>query len=266
MKFDNKEEKIMFGIITIVVISILGVFTFASISSDGMELRIGKNSFKSKLASAPAKTVEDYYDFFKCPCCGKGIDSECCGMSKQRKEYIDSLNLADIKDMDVLIGYGKKFGMDDFDEITKQKIKEYLAESAGKNPPLIKIDKGTINLGTIKQADGIAFAKFTITNDGKSDLIIDNMETSCMCTSASIVYEEKEGPKFGMSMHGENPTDYSVSIKPGESATLKVEYDPNAHGPQENPAPQKIIRYITIMSNDPNNFQEKVRIELIQVP
>jgi hypothetical protein len=216
--------------------------------------------------AGPAKTANEYYDMFQCPCCGKSIDTDCCGMAKQRKEFIDTIVLTDSNNMEVLMEYGKKFGMDDFDQSTKLEIQNYMKELAGENPAVIIIDKERINLGTVSQADGKAQGEFKITNSGKSDLVIDNMETSCMCTSASIIYDGNQGPWFGMSMHGENPTDYSVSIKPGETAILKVEYDPNAHGPQKDPNPQKIMRYITIMSNDPENFQTKVKIELIQVP
>ena len=86
-----------------------------------------------------------------------------------------------------------------------------------------------------------------------------------MCTSASLVYDGVEGPRFGMSMHGTNPEDFRLAIPPGASAQLKVYYDPMAHGKQKK-AQTRIIREVTIMSNDPVDFAKKVRISLTQVP
>ena len=131
--------------------------------------------------------------------------------------------------------------------------------------PKIEVDKAIYNFGTVSQSQGNVSTTFTITNSGSGDLIIDGMETSCMCTSASIIYQGGEGPKFGMGMHGDNPENYKLVIPAGDSATLKVYYDPLAHGKQKT-AQEKIIREITIKSNDPLNFQKKVRIEVTQVP
>ena len=61
--------------------------------------------------------------------------------------------------------------------------------------------------------------------------------------------------------HGSNPENYELIIPPGETAQLKVYYDPMAHGEQEKPE-LRITRDVTIISNDPVDFQKKVRIEI----
>ncbi len=135
--------------------------------------------------------------------------------------------------------------------------------------PKIEVDKITYNFGRVSQSQGIVSTTFILTNSGAGDLIIEGMETSCMCTSASIIYQGQEGPRFGMEMHGgmhgTNPKDYKLIIPPNDSATLKVYYDPLAHGKQKT-VQEKFIREIIIKSNDPVNFQKKVRIEVTQVP
>jgi len=131
--------------------------------------------------------------------------------------------------------------------------------------PTIKVEPGTRNLGTISQKDGTVSTFFDIANTGKGDLIIEYLDTSCMCTSARIIYQNNKGPNFGMSMHGKNPDDYEVIIPPGESAQLEVTYDSLAHGIQKQ-LKQRIVREVTIGSNDPYNPQKKVKIELTQVP
>ena len=77
-----------------------------------------------------------------------------------------------------------------------------------------------------------------------------------MCTSASLIYNGQESPKFSMSMHGNNPENFELRIPPGETAQLKVYYDPNAHGKQKKPE-IKITREVTIISNDPIDFRKR---------
>ena len=88
------------------------------------------------------------------------------------------------------------------------------------------------------------------------------MDTSCGCTSAAIVYQGKEGPRFAMAGHGiESPTDWQVVIPAGEKAQLKAYYDPNVHKDFRGAA----VREIYIFSSDPIDFEKKVKVELNQV-
>lgn len=224
-----------------------------------------KNALKVAYTS---ETLRKYYDMFQCGCCGKPIDTNCCGAARQRKAYLDQLLLEDLEENEVVYRMSKKFGFEVLKEPSKQQeIKNYIQSKAPQNAAKIEIDHPKYNFGTISQAEGIVSTMFTIKNVGGSDLIIENMDTSCGCTSASLIYNGQEGPKFSMNGHGDNPNpkDYSLTIPPGESAQLKVEYDPMAHGKQKEPE-TKIIRIVTIISNDPVDFQKKVRIEFTQVP
>jgi len=213
-----------------------------------------------------AKGNAEYYDMFLCSCCGDPISTNCCDMAKERMAYVDELLAGGLEEKEIMYKMVKKYGTDVLaDKSMEQELKEYIQSKAPSNPAKIELETERYNFGTLSQKDGIKTAYVKITNTGQSDLVIDGMETSCMCTSASIVYNRVEGPVFGMSMHGENPADYKLSIPPGESASLKIAYDPNAHGSQETPE-EKIIREITIMSNDPVDFQKKLRVEIVQVP
>ena len=59
--------------------------------------------------------------------------------------------------------------------------------------------------------DGVVTTAFNFRNDGRSDLVINNINTSCGCTSASIVYNGEESPVFTMPGHGkENPKDWAL--------------------------------------------------------
>lgn len=87
------------------------------------------------------------------------------------------------------------------------------------------------DFGLISMKNGNVTKAFTFTNPTGKDIIIHGLETSCMCTSALLVLPDgsTKGP-FGMGgMGGVIATEDRV--KPGESRTLRVVYDPNAHGP-----------------------------------
>lgn len=122
----------------------------------------------------------------------------------------------------------------------------------------ISINPSKYDFKQVSQKNGIVNTSFTVENSGIADLIIDGMESSCMCTSAALILDGKEGPKFGM--HN-NPTNWSATIEPGESAELKVYYDPNVHQDFRGRA----TREVTISSNADNSSVGKVTINLTQV-
>lgn len=271
-EFESKQEKIvLLSIASVIILS--GIIAFApfvntylkSIMEDTKI--VGQSvSGSSEISLDAPKTAREYYDMFQCTCCGNPIDTNCCGNAKQKKEYMDELYLDGIREDELVYQMVKKFGFDVLmDQSKEQDVKDYILSMAADNPPEIYIENTKYDFGIVSQSDGIISTIFTIKNRGKSDLIIENMDTSCMCTTASIIYDGKEGPVFGMSMHGDNPNDYSLTIPPGDTAQLKVYYDSMAHGVQKKQE-MKITREVTIISNDPVDFQKKVRIELTQVP
>ena len=160
----------------------------------------------------------------------------------------------------------KKFGYEVLmDPSKEQEVRAYAESMAITDPPKLVIENLKYNFGTIRQADGIVTTTFNIENRGNSDLVIKELDTSCGCTTASLIYKGQKSPTFSMSMHGENPTDFELTISPGETAILEVAYDPNKHGKQDKPE-LKTIREVYIVSNDPVNFYQKVKIELVQIP
>lgn len=266
LDFKSKEEKyVFFGIIGIMLV-LSGIVLFPAISGYLNNKMIESKLSKRTSLQPDSKTPQEYYQMFQCSCCGKPIDAGCCGMATQAKKYLDNLLLEGYEGDEVAYRMVKKFGFDILmDSSMEPEIREYIKSQAPENPPTIEIDNPKYDFGTISQKDGIATTEFTIRNTGGSDLIIENMDTSCMCTSASLIQDGKEGPRFSMSMHGDNPEDYELVIPPGETVQLKVYYDPMAHGKQKKPE-ARITREVTVISNDPVDFQKNVRIELIQVP
>ena len=187
-------------------------------------------------------------------------------MAKERRAFIDGLaQSGSLSKEEIIFTYVKKYGLDSF--YSSEKRDEYrrkLAASAPADRPIISLSPASRDLGRVSQKEGVAVSFFNVENKGKSELVITRLETSCGCTSASIIYKGKEGPVFNMPGHGINEKidkNWKVSLPPGASAKLKVYYDPNVHKKFRGPA----VREVSVFSNDPVDFEKKVRIELEQV-
>lgn len=88
------------------------------------------------------------------------------------------------------------------------------------------------DLGTIAMDKGDVEVDYILTNNGQEPVVIKEMYTSCMCTSAKISTGEDTSRKVGMKGHGQSNFDIFQIIEPGEQAIVTATYDPNAHGPQ----------------------------------
>lgn len=185
-------------------------------------------------------------------------------MAKERKDHVDKLVATDSYEEDAIFAYVKLYGLESFIDITKkEEFKETLIKNAPADRPVIVVKPENYDFEDVNQSQGVVSTLFEVKNEGKTDLVINKLESSCGCTSASIVYKGNEGPKFSMPGHGTNEEigDWKVAITPGETAQLKVYYDPNVHKDFRGGA----TRTISIFSNDPVNLDAKVQIDLNQV-
>lgn len=111
---------------------------------------------------------------------------------------------------------------EDFSTLTEQQLA---------NAPVASFSDKAYDFGEMKQGDKKEHT-FTLTNDGKSDLIIRNIRASCGCTAV---------------------TPSKKVIGPGESAPIKVTFDSRGkRGRQTNS--------ITIITNDPKMPTNMLRI------
>ena len=104
------------------------------------------------------------------------------------------------------------------------------------------------DFGTISMKDDIVSRMFTVTNQNERAVLVTDIATSCMCTTAYLVGEGgmKRGP-FGMPGHGGPSPKANETIPAGESRSIEVVYDPNAHGPAGVGAMDRFI-YLTDIS------------------
>jgi hypothetical protein len=117
------------------------------------------------------------------------------------------------------------------------------------------------NFGMVSARDGIKEAKIPLINIGEGVLKITGLDSSCGCTTASIVSNGREGPRFYMAGHGKNPKDWSTVIKPGEQAFLKVYYNPAVHPKTRG----SVTRIVTVYSDDQVNPEQQIKIKVFQI-
>ncbi len=257
MKSDNTNFLHLILKIALVVSISANIWLVQKVNFSKSQIDLNQNSIIS---------AKEIYPLFECPCCGKSIDECTCPMAKERRTYVDLLiEVGQSKSKDeIIMVYTKKYGLNSFmDKQKQQELREKLIAIAPADRPVISLSPEIYNFGDISQKQGITTTFFELDNQGKSDLIIDKIETSCGCTSAAIVYQDQEGPHFAMPGHGINEEigDWQVVIPAGEKAQLKVYYDPDVHTDFRGEA----VRTISIFSNDPIDFEKKVTIELNQV-
>lgn len=111
------------------------------------------------------------------------------------------------------------------------------------------------DLGNVPYGGGIVQRESTLENRGDEELKINSIKTSCGCTEAQLIRDGKESKKFGMHP---NTLTWSETVPPGEEATLRIFYDPAAHGP-EGTGPFR--RAIWIESSDSDQEKVEVRIQ-----
>ena len=96
------------------------------------------------------------------------------------------------------------------------------------NAPVFKLVTATANLGKIKGSSQYD-VEFKFTNEGKRDLIIRHIRSTCGCTA---VQQENQG----------------IGIKPGESSSIKAVFNSGGYkGP--------VTKVIYVYTNDPKNSE-----------
>jgi len=102
------------------------------------------------------------------------------------------------------------------------------------------LDQSTIDLGQLVNGE-VRTIEIPLRNTGSSDLVIQSVTTSCGCTSAEV-----------------SP----LTIPPGESGVLLVQFDSGAHGPEAN---GPVMRQVFITSNDSAESEIEFRFSAVVV-
>jgi hypothetical protein len=104
----------------------------------------------------------------------------------------------------------------------------------------------THDWGNIPINDGKVSKSFEIKNEGQGTLKLNNISTSCMCTTAQVVIGDQKSPYFGMHSN----STWVGELPSGQVANLIVEFDPAFHGPN---GVGQATRQILVETNDQEN-------------
>lgn len=111
------------------------------------------------------------------------------------------------------------------------------------SPPSAQSQTGTVSnsvltapelsydFGDISMAEGRVTKVFRVSNTTASAITARKLFTSCMCTSATLIVDERRVGPFGMEGHGGPIPTINEEIPSGGGAVVEVTFDPAAHGP-----------------------------------
>lgn len=102
------------------------------------------------------------------------------------------------------------------------------------------LDQTSLDLGQVVNGE-VRTMEIPLHNTGSNDLVIQSVTTSCGCTSAEV-----------------SP----LTIRPGESGVLLVQFDSGAHGPESN---GPVMRQVFISSNDSAESEIEFRFSAVVV-
>lgn len=102
--------------------------------------------------------------------------------------------------------------------------------------PQIDLEAYNLDFGDVINGEIVEW-ELAVSNIGNAPLVVEAVSTSCGCTSATLE---------------------PMTISPGESGILHIEFDSGAHGPE---LTGEFSRQIFIASNDPQN--PEVRVEFV---
>lgn len=109
--------------------------------------------------------------------------------------------------------------------------------------PKTEVLTSLIDIGEMKVSE-VKEVSFQLKNVGNRPLQILNINSSCNCTFGKIIYKDLTTKEYGM----HKQSGYVTDIAPGDSATVKVIYNPSimpVYGP--------ISRDVYVSTNDPEN-------------
>lgn len=107
--------------------------------------------------------------------------------------------------------------------------------------PQVSLETTEFEFGDV--VNGLIVEKdLQVTNSGDADLVVETVTTTCGCTKASL-----------------DP----MTIPAGGSATLHIEFDSGAHGPE---LTGNIMRQVILISNDPNQPEATVTFNATVLP
>ena len=113
-----------------------------------------------------------------------------------------------------------------------------LLAACSSKQPNIGIEATELELGSVVNVE-VVIRELQVSNTGDADLVIDEITTSCSCTTATL-----------------SP----MTIPAGESGLLHIEFDSGYHGPN---LTGQLVRQVFIKTNDPQQPETRIDLDVI---
>jgi len=94
----------------------------------------------------------------------------------------------------------------------------------------LRAREARFDFGPISMAAGNVSHRYWFRNESGAPVLIRQVYTSCMCTTATLVKGMRVIGSYGMPGHGPLPA-VNQTLAPDEAAYVDVVFDPAAHGP-----------------------------------
>lgn len=190
------------------------------------------------------KTYKKILSKLQAPSCPGNIDKMNCQEAVEIKEYVSRLHDTSVEPDNIVLRCAKKFGVNVIKaKSLRTKIEKTIKTDFANGEALLDLSEDYINFGEVKKDKGLIYGKLVIRNKGNATLTLTSLKALCKCTRVSIDSDGKKSGYFGT--EGSLPG-FTWNIKPGQEATLNVEF--NLKDPSVNYG--RTSRYISIKSND----------------
>lgn len=104
------------------------------------------------------------------------------------------------------------------------------ATAAPQRAGALKARESRFEFGPISMAGGKVSHRYWFRNESAAPVLVRQVFTSCMCTTATLVKGIRIIGSYGMPGHGPLPA-VNETLAPNETAYVDVVFDPAAHGP-----------------------------------
>jgi Protein of unknown function (DUF1573) len=104
------------------------------------------------------------------------------------------------------------------------------ATAAPQRSGALRAREAYFEFGPISMASGKVSHRYWFRNESAAPVLIRQVYTSCMCTTATLVKGMRVIGSYGMPGHGPMPA-VNQTLAPDEAAYVDVVFDPAAHGP-----------------------------------
>lgn len=199
----------------------------------------------------------EIYSKLKCCACNVSFAQCVCAEAKEMKAYIDALIETGLSKEEIFYKVAKKFSLNVIlDQEIKSQTEKKLIKELGEKRPQIIIEPISFDFGAVTRKQKSVSKIFKLSNNGNDALVVKSIKTSCPCTLVALRTGKKKASYYGTEG---SPVGWKAEVKPQDIAEVEVMLDLLSPHIKNG----KVIRNVTVVSNDPLYPEMTVRVEAV---